>query len=360
MHLLLAAPASHMTIQQRTAAADRKEEEPTMRAPAHRAFHRREFLKCAAGLPLLLGLDARAANAFPTKLVTIICPYQAGGLTDITSRRLAERLSAIWGQAVIVDNRPGAGGNLGAGLVARAVPDGHTMLVTSYEALMISSAAKLNLGFDPMGDLAPAALIGDVELWFLAPAKAPYSTMREFVDYAKQNPGKINMGSIGIGSAHHLGLLQINSVTGAAVEHVPYKGVSMVQDLVAGNIDVAFSSRLSTAGMVSERKLKILGVVGNRRSTLYPDVPTFADSGLADVIVPYAQAAFVSAKVPTETVAKLNEDIRKVLQEPAVKDKFASEGVVVGTLSPAEFNARMRKEFVAIEQVIAKNNLKFE
>jgi len=111
---------------------------------------------------------------------------------------------------------------------------------------------------------------------------------------------------------------------------------------------------------VSEGKLKILGVVGNRRSTLYPDVPTFADSGLANVVIPYAQAVFVSAKVPPDIVAKLNEDVRKVLQEPGVKDKFASEGVVVGTLSPADFNARIRKELVVVEQVIATNNLKFE
>jgi len=332
-----------------------------MKERANRACGRRDFLKQAACLlPLLAGVEALAAGPFPTKTVTIICPYQPGGLTDITSRRLAERLSAMWGQSVIVDNRPGAGGNLGAGMVARAAPDGTTLLITSYEALMISSAAKLNLGFDPIVDLAPVALIGDVELWLLAPAKAPYNNMREFVEYGKKNPGKINMGTIGIGSAHHLGLLQINSVTGAAVEHVPYKGVSMVQDLVAGNIDVAFSSRLSTAGMVSEGKLKILGVVGNRRSTLYPDVPTFADSGLANVVIPYAQAVFVSAKVPPDIVAKLNEDVRKVLQEPAVKDKFASEGVVVGTLSPADFNARIRKELVVVEQVIATNNLKFE
>jgi len=332
-----------------------------MKKRANRVFGRRDFLKQAACLvPLVLSVDALAAGPFPTKTVTIICPYQPGGLTDITSRRLAERLSAMWGQPVIVDNRPGAGGNLGAGMVARAVPDGHTLLITSYEALMISSAAKLNLGFDPIVDLAPVALIGDVELWFLAPAKAPYNNMREFVEYGKKNPGKINMGSIGIGSAHHLGLLQINSVTGASIEHVPYKGVSMVQDLVAGNIDAAFSSRLSTAGMVSEGKLKILGVAGNRRSTLYPDVPTFADSGLASVVVPYAQAVFVSAKTPSDIIARLNEDIRKVLQEPAVKDKFASEGVVVGTLSPADFNARIRKELVIVEQVIATNNLKFE
>lgn len=332
-----------------------------MKERASRVHDRRDFLKHAAGLvPLLLGVDALAAGAFPTKTVTIVCPYQAGGLTDISTRRLAERLSSIWGQPVVVDNRPGAGGNLGAGLVARAAPDGHTILIISYEGLIISSAAKLNLGFDPLGDLTPVALIGDVELWFLAPAKAPYNNMREFLDYAKKNPGKINLGSLGVGSAHHLGLLQINSATGASVEHVPYKGVSMLADLVAGNIDVVFSSRLSTAGHVREGKMKLLGVVGERRSTLYPDVPTFTESGLAGVVVPYALGAFVPTKVPPDIVAKLNEDIRKVLQEPATKDKFASEGVVVGALSPADFNARIRKEVGVIEQVVAKNNLKFE
>ena len=332
-----------------------------MKQRADRAYDRRDFLKHAAGLaPLLLGVDALAAPAFPTKAVTIVCPYQAGGLTDTATRRLAERLSAIWGQPVVIDNRPGAGGNLGAGVVAHAAPDGYTQLVISYEGLIISSAAKLNLGFDPLNDLAPVAVIGDVELWFLAPAKAPYNNMREFLDYAKKNPGKINLGSLGVGSAHHLGLVQINTITGASVEHVPYKGVSMLTDLIAGNIDVVFSSRLSTAGHVKEGKLKLLGVVGDRRSTLYPDVPTFAESGLSSVVVPYALGLFVPTKVPADIIAQINADVRKVLQEPAIKDKFASEGVVVGTLSPAEFNTRMRKEVGVIEQVVAKNNLKFD
>jgi tripartite-type tricarboxylate transporter receptor subunit TctC len=310
--------------------------------------------------PLFLALPVMAADPWPTRAVTIIVPYQPGGIVDITSRRLGERLSQIWGQPVVVDNRPGAGGNLAAGIVARANPDGHTILFTLYEGLVISSAGKLNLGFDPVEDLTPVALIGDVELWFLAPAKAPYKDMREFLDYAKKNPGKVNMGSIGVGSAHHLGLLQMNAVTGANIEHVPYKGVSMVTDLVAGNIDVAFSSRLSTAGQVKENKLKLLGVAGDRKSTLYPDVPTFAESGLAGVVVPYALGAFVSAKTPAAIVGRINDDIRKVLQEPAVKEKFASEGVAVGTLTPADFKTRVRKEYVLIGDVMSKNNVKLD
>lgn len=332
-----------------------------MSKDAQRNAGRRAFMKqLAAAAPLLMGVPARAADPFPSRPVTILCPYQAGGIVDITSRRLAERLSTLWGQPVIVDNRPGAGGNLAAGMVARGTPDGHTMLFTLYEGLVISKAGRLNLGFDTIEDLAPVALIGDVELWFLAPAKAPFNTMREFLEYARKNPGKINMGTIGIGSAHHLGLLQMNAVTGADIEHVPYKGVSMVADLVAGNIDVAFSSRLSTAGQVKEGKLKILGVAGDRKSTLYPDAPTFAESGLAGVVVPYALGSFVSAKTPSDIVARLNEDIRKVLQEPAIKDKFASEGVTVGTLDPAAFKARVRKEVGIIGDVIAKNNVKLE
>jgi tripartite-type tricarboxylate transporter receptor subunit TctC len=152
----------------------------------------------------------------------------------------------------------------------------------------------------------------------------------------------------------------MNAVTGANIEHVPYKGVSMVTDLVAGNIDVAFSSRLSTAGQVKENKLKLLGVAGDRKSTLYPDVPTFAESGLAGVVVPYALGAFVSAKTPAAIVGRINDDIRKVLQEPAVKEKFASEGVAVGTLTPADFKTRVRKEYVLIGDVMSKNNVKLD
>ncbi len=322
---------------------------------------RRVLVKLLAlAAPFLMTVPAGAADPWPTRPVTIMVPYQPGGIVDVTSRRLAERLSALWGQPVVVDNRPGAGGNLAAGLVARGAPDGYTLLFTLYEGLVISSAGKLNLGFDPVEDLAPVALIGDVELWFLAPVKAPFGTMREFLEYAKKNPGKVNMGSIGVGSAHHLGLLQINAVTGANIEHVPYKGVSMVTDLIAGNIDVAFSSRLSTAGQVKDNKLKILGVAGERKSTLYPDVPTFAESGLAGVIVPYALGTFVAVKTPPAIVNKINEDIRKVLQEPAIKEKFASEGVAVGTLTPQQFKERVGREYIQIGDVITKNNVKLE
>ncbi len=323
---------------------------------------RREFLKHAAGAAsLLLGSRAFAASPFPTKPVTLVVPFQAGGLVDVTSRRMAERLTAIWKVPVIVDNRVGASGNIAANFVAQGDADGHTVLITQPEGLEIPSAGRLKLGFDPMEDLAPVALIADVELWLLATPKAPYNTMREFLDYGKKNPGKINMGYLGVGTSQHLGLLQINSASGAnIVVPVAYKGVTMVFDLIAGTIDVAFSSRLSTAGHVREKKLKLLGVVGERRSALYPDVSTFAESGLAGAVIPYALGAYVSSKVPADKVAQLNQDIRKVLHEPTLKEKFADDGVLVGNLSPQELRARMVKERNVIEQVFVKNNVKLE
>lgn len=332
-----------------------------MKKHVKRISGRREFLKHAAGAASwLLGSRAFAASPFPTKTVTLVVPFQAGGLVDVTSRRMAERLTAIWKVPVIIDNRVGASGNIAANFVAHGDADGQTLLITQPEGLEIPSAGKLKLGFDPMGDLAPVALIADVELWLLATPKAPYNTMREFLDYGKKNPGKINMGYLGVGSSHHLGLLQINAASGANIVSVPYKGVTMVFDLIAGTIDVAFSSRLSTAGHVREKKLKIVGVSGDRRSALYPDVSTFAESGLADAVIPYALGAFVSSKVPADKVAQLNQDIRKVLHEPALKEKFAGDGVLVGNLSPQELKARMVKERNVIEQVFVKNNVKLE
>jgi tripartite-type tricarboxylate transporter receptor subunit TctC len=320
---------------------------------------RRALLRAAlaAAVPLSWAGAARAATFPNGKPVTILCAYQPGGIVDVTSRRLAQPLSAAWGVPVIVDNRPGAGGNLAAGMTANATPDGNTILITLYEGLVISAAGKLKLSFDPIRDLTPVALLGDVELWLLAPMNAPYKTLSEFVDYVRKNPGKINMGSIGVGSAHHLGLLQMNTQIGAALTHVPYKGVSMVTDLIAGNIDVAFSSRLSTAGHVKDGKLRLLGVTGNRKSPLYPDVATFAEAGLGDVIVPYALGAFVSAKTPTDAVQRLNADLVKVLNEPAMKERFASEGVFVGQLTPQDFQARVQREVTSIGDVIARHNV---
>jgi len=329
------------------------------RAPHDVSHHRRGFLRAAlAAAAPLAWTGAASAAAFPNgKAVTILCPYQPGGIVDITSRRLAQPLAPAWGVPVIVDNKPGAGGNLAAGMTANAMPDGNTLLMTLYEGLVISGAGKLKLSFDPIRDLTPVALLGDVELWLLAPMNAPYKTLPEFVDYVRKNPGKINMGSIGVGSAHHLGLLQMNTQIGAALTHVPYKGVSMVTDLIAGNIDVAFSSRLSTAGHVKDGKLRLLGVTGNRKSSLFPEVATFAEAGLGDVIVPYALGAFVSAKVPADVVQRLNTDLVKVLNEPTIKQRFASEGVMVGQLTPQEFQARVQREVISIGDVITRNNV---
>jgi tripartite-type tricarboxylate transporter receptor subunit TctC len=330
-----------------------------MKSRASKTVDRRQFLALTGGA-LLFGGTASAANAFPPRLVTIMCGYQAGGIVDTTSRRLAQHLSIAWGNSVIVDNRPGANGNIAAGLVAHAEPDGGTVLVTLYDGLIIAGAGKLDVGFDPIRDLAPVALIGDVEDWFLVNSSSPFKTMAEFLDYAKKNPGKISFGSIGVGSSGHLGLEQINAQTGAGLVHVPYKGVSMLVDLIAGHIDAVFSSRLSTAGYVKEGKLRVLAVTGDRRSPLLPDVPSFSEVGLGTILVPYALGAFVSVKTPDAIVTRLNQDIIKALHEPAVQDRFASEGIPVGDLSPQAFKSRVQREVGIMAEVIAKNHVTLE
>ena len=318
---------------------------------------RRDFLLAAGSVPLLFVDGAQARSGFPAKTTTIVCGFQAGGIVDVTSRRVAQGLAGEWGTTVIVENRTGANANLAANAVAQAEPNGSTILVTLHDGLVISAAAKLDYGFDPLRDLTPVAVIGDVENWFLVPATSPYKTMQEFIEAGKKTPGSLNFGTTGIGSSGHLALEQINNQTGIGLVHVPYRGTSMLVDLMAGRIDAVSSSRLSNAGLVQGGKLRILAVTGARRSSLYPDIPTFADVGLGSVFVAFSLSAFVSAKTPQDIVSRLNRDINKVVNQPALRDQFANDGIPVSGVTPAEFKVRMLQEVGLVEDVIKRNNL---
>lgn len=319
---------------------------------------RRDFLKLTAGsFPLLFAGGAQAQSGFPARTTTIMCGFQAGGIVDVTSRRVAQALAGEWSTTVIVENRTGANANLAANAVAQAEPNGSMILITLHDGLVISAAAKLDYGFDPLRDLAPVAVIGDVENWFLVPASSPYKTMQEFIEAGKKKPGSLNFGTTGVGSSGHLALEQINNQTGIGLVHVPYRGSSMLVDLMAGRIDAVSSSRLSNAGLVQDGKLRILAVTGARRSSLYPDIPTFADVGLGSVFVAFALSAFVSAKTPPDIVARLNRDINKVVNQPALRDQFAKDGIPASSVTPEEFKARMLREVGVVEDVIKRNNL---
>lgn len=321
------------------------------------SFDRRTMVKLLAGAASLpLGGRAFAADGFPPKTLTMMCGYQPGGIVDTTSRRVATGLERQWGTSVIVDNRPGANGMIAANLVAQSAPNGSTVLITVYDALAVTAASKLDVGFDPIKDLAPVALIGDIENWVLINPALPIKTMQDLIDYGKKNPGKLSFGSTGVGSSAHLGLEQINAQTGMNIVHVPYKGLTMLSDLMAGSLDGVFSSRSSTAGYVKEGKLRVLAVTGDRRTALSPDIPALSEFGLK-VVIPYALAAFVSSKTPKAIIDQMNKDITKVIHEPALKEQFQSAGITVGDLSPDQLRTLIVDSVDVLANVIKANNV---
>ena len=318
---------------------------------------RRSALASLAGAAAIVIIPSARAQAFPTQPVTILVGFAPGGIVDQSTRRIGERLSSLWGQPVVIENKAGANGNLAAGLAARSAPNGYTLFVTLYDSLVIAKAGNLKLTYDPMEDLIPVALIGDVESVFLVRSSSPYKTMPQFLAEAKAKGGKMSFGTIGVGSTFHLTMEQLNEQTSAGMLHVPYKGgTPMVTDLIGESIESAMASSLFSKPFVDSGKLRVLAVAGSRRSSVFPDVPSFSELGLR-AQVPYALGIFAPAKTPANLVSKLNADFIKVLNEPAMKSRFIQEGVNVGTLSPSDFKQRILKEVVAIEQVVTRNRV---
>lgn len=321
-------------------------------------INRRLAVKLLGGAVTVLATGSAYAQVqYPPSMMTVIHGYSPGGLSDVTCRRLADALEREWGSSVIVENRPGANANIAASAVANGPPDGTLMLVSAYETLMITSAAGLNVGFDPMNDLAPVALIGEIENWFLASPDAPFDSVPEFLEYAAANPGLVSWGSNGVGSSGHLAMEQINAQTQAGLVHIPYQGAAMLTDLMAGNVDVVLSSRSSTATHVQDGRLKVLATTGRERSSFSSDLPTFAEVGLEDIVVPYALAAFVPATTDEATIERLNRDIRKVLHASEVREQLEASGLPVGDLSPDQLRERMQSEHAVLRDIIESNNI---
>lgn len=319
---------------------------------------RRIFLKILSGFAALFLLPAGTnAQVFPDQPVTLVVGFAPGGIVDITARRLGEQLSKQWGKPVIVENRPGANANLAASIVARSAPNGYTLLITLYDSLVIAKAGQLKLTYDPMEDLTPVALIGDVESLFLVKADSPYQSMEQFLTAAQAKQGKMTFGTIGVGSTFHLTMEQMNDQKKTGLLHVPYKGgTPMATDLVAGNIESAMASSLFSKNFIESGRLRALAVAGNRKSLVFPTLPTFSELGITAEVA-YALGVFAPSKVPAPIITKINADFIKILNETAMKAKFSAEGVQVGTLNPAEFKQRIIKEVNAMQEVIVKNKV---
>lgn len=302
----------------------------------------RRFLRLVLALTLCV---SGAAYTYPTKPIRFVVPYAPGGNTDILARLLAQKLSEAWGQQVIIDNRPGAAGTVGAELVARAPGDGYTLIMGSFGNIIVANSLYRNLRYDPLKDFTPVALVSTPPGVLVENAQVPAQNVRDLIGYAKANPGRLNYGSPGTGAWNHLFFELFNATAGISIVHVPYKGIApAVVDLLAGQVQLAMSAFPPALPHIKSGKLKALGVTSAKRSGLLPDVPTIAESGLNGYEAAGWFGVLSPAHTPAAVVNKLNAEINRILELPEVKASLASDGAEPAGGTPAQMAQSARAE----------------
>jgi len=284
------------------------------------------------------------AQSFPAKPVRVVVPYPPGGPTDIVARVLFQQVAEATGQQFLIDNRAGAGGNIGAELVAKSPPDGYTVLIGTTAHAINMSLFK-NLGYDVQKDLMPVSLLTQGPLVLVAHPQFPASTVKEVIELAKTKPGGLNFASSGNGQSTHLSAELFNTMAGIKMAHVPYKGSApALTDVMSGQVDVMFDTTLSAMPFVKAGKLKAIGLTSAVRSPAAPDVPTIAESGLTGYEVFAWNGVLVPAGTPKAIIQQLNDHIRKAMLLPQVKDKFSAQGFAASWNSPESFGVFLKTE----------------
>jgi tripartite-type tricarboxylate transporter receptor subunit TctC len=284
------------------------------------------------------------AQTYPNKPVRVVIPYPPGGPTDIVARVLFQQVSEATGQQFLLDNRAGAGGNIGAEIVAKAPADGYTLLIGTTAHAINMSLFK-NLNYDVQKDFAPVSLLTQGPLVLVTHPQFPANSVKELIEVAKSKPGGLNFASSGNGQSTHLSAELFNTMAGIKMSHVPYKGSApALTDVMSGQVDVMFDTTLSAMPFVKAGKLKALGLTSPVRSAAAPDVPTIAESGLPGYEVFAWNGVLVPAGTPRAVIQQLNDQIRKAMLLPQVKDKFSAQGFAASWNSPENFGVFLKNE----------------
>ncbi len=286
------------------------------------------------------------APNYPTKPIRLISPYAAGGGSDTLARIIAQKLNESWGQPVVVDNRPSGGGVLGAELVAKAAPDGYTLLITPSAVLTINPHLYGKLRYDTFKDFAPVMAATNSPYYLVVNPKIPATSVRELIAHAKANPGKLNYSSSGNGSATHLAGVLFNSLAGIDSLHIPYKGAApAIVDLLAGAIQMRFSSVVPMLPHVRGGRLRGLAMSSSKRYSPLPEVPTIAESGLPGFVVESFYVIAAPAGTPRAVVDKLNVEIARKLKDAEVNSRMAADGAEVIAVSVADTTKMLRDDY---------------
>ncbi len=301
-----------------------------------------------------------AAQNYPVKAVRIIVPYPPGGTSDILARLLSQKLNEVFGQPIVVENRPGANGNIGADLVAKSAPDGYTMLLADLGALTISPSIY-KLPFDVVRDFAPVTMVTYSPHLLAVHPSVPVRSVKELVALAKSKPGLLNFAVSGIGGAPHLAGIAFEAQTGVKWTYIPYKGgADAIIGLASGQADAIFNGMLATYPHVKSGKLKLIAVSSSKRVASIPDVPTVAEAGLTGFETGSWQGIVAAAGTPKDVVGRLNSEISRILNTPEMKENLARQGAEVYTMTPEQLGNWLKIEIDKWAKIVKAAGLKLE
>ena len=301
------------------------------------------------------------APAYPTKPVRIVVPFPAGGATDILARAVAQKLTETWGQAFVVDNRPGAGGNIGSELVAKAAPDGYTLEMGTVGTHAINASLYAKMPYDHVKDFAPIILVAGVPNVLVVNPAVPVNSVQELIAYAKANPGKLNFASSGSGTSIHLSGELFKVMAGVQMTHIPYKGSApALADLLGGQVQLMFDNLPPSLPQIKGGKLRALGVTSAARAPALPDTPTIAESGLPGFEASSWFGLLAPAGTPPAIIAKLNTEIAKWLASPEAREKLVAIGANIAGGTPEDFARHIRVETAKWAKVVKESGAKVD
>jgi tripartite-type tricarboxylate transporter receptor subunit TctC len=306
-------------------------------------------------------VPAVAADAYPSKPIRIVVAYTPAGTTDILARAIGQKLTEAWGQSVIVDNRPGANGNIGTEYAAKATPDGYTLLMTTAAPHGVNPGLYRKLGFDAVKDFAGISLVATVPNVLVVNNNVPVKDVKELIAYLRANPGKVNFGSPGYGSTGHMSTELFMSMTGTKMNHVPYKGdAGVLADVMAGQVSLSFSNMPAYTPQIKAGRIRALAVSTTKRSPAAPEIPTMAEAGVPGYVAVAWFGLLTPAKTPRELVNKLSAETARILKMPDVNSRLSDLGAEPVGSTPAEFDAHIKSEIVKWAKVIKDANVELQ
>ena len=311
---------------------------------------------------VLFGLSGAAmAQAYPAKPIRLIVPLAPGGGNDTIARLIGQKISGPLGQQVVVENRPGAGGMIGADVAAKSPPDGYTLLLANVAAMAIIPNVQKKVPYDPIKDFQPVSLIAKAPLLVVVHPSLPAASIKQLVALAKARPGELNYASNGIGSSTHFATEMFNLMTGIKMAHVPYKGLSLAMiDLLSGQVQLMFSSAVAMLPHVKAGKLRAIAMTGAVRSPVIPDIPTVAEGGVRDYEAGSWYGISAPAGTPRPIIDRLSREIAAAAKSHEVQERLVKEAVIAVGSSPDEFAAHIRKEFARAARVVKESGARFE